>query len=29
MTKVPKDIIESLRNGKPIADSRLETLHES
>ncbi|CAM3867322.1 MULTISPECIES: carboxymuconolactone decarboxylase family protein [Flavobacterium] len=28
MTKVPKDVIESLRNGKPIADSRLETLRD-
>jgi alkylhydroperoxidase family enzyme len=26
MTKVPKDIIEALRTGKPINDSRLETL---
>lgn len=26
MTKVPKDIIESLRNGNPIADPRLEIL---
>lgn len=27
--KVPKDVIESLRNGKLIADSKLKTLHES
>lgn len=26
MTKVPKDIIESLRTGKPIQDSKLESL---
>ncbi|PKH51353.1 carboxymuconolactone decarboxylase [Tenacibaculum sp. Bg11-29] len=28
MTKVPKDVIESLRNGNPIADSRLEMLRD-
>jgi alkylhydroperoxidase family enzyme len=26
MTKVPKDVIDSLRDGKPIKDSKLETL---
>ncbi len=28
MTKVPRDVIESLRNGNPIADSRLEILRD-